>query len=211
MMELLQMEEIQSFQGGRWAEPVSLQVHSGQCVAIQGTPSQCDALFEIITGLRRPGAGQLRILGKDPTQLTPQEKSGMYLYSIGAAPGGMGFLPELRLIDQLALPLQMAGFSRQKAVEKIRSSAKGLTPMHALYTPPSRSTQRTIAMAKVLRVSLMEPKLRVLCRSLEDLERVDSLAAWQGLLERMSRSAALVYLFCGTPPAEMQWTQLYGL
>lgn len=210
-MELLQMEEIQSFQGGRWAVPVSLQVHSGQRVAIQGTPSQCDALFEIITGLRRPGAGQLRILGMNPEQLSPQERSHMYLYSIGAAPGGMGFLPELQLIDQLALPLQMAGFSREEAVEKIRSSAEGLIPVHALYTPPSRSTARTIAMAKVLRVSLMEPKLRVLCRSMEDLEKVDSLAAWQGLRERMDPEAALVYLFCGTPPAAMQWTQLYGL
>lgn len=205
------MEEIQSFQGGRWAVPISLQVHSGERIAIQGTPSQCDTLFEIITGLRRPGAGQLRILGKDSTQLPPQERSHMYLYGIGAAPGGMGFLPELRLIDQLALPLQMADFSRQEAVEKIRSSAEGLIPMHALYTPPSRSTQRTIAMAKVLRVSLMEPRLLVLCRSLEDLEKVDSLAAWQGLRERMSPKAALVYLFCGTPPAAMQWTKLQEL
>ena len=63
MENLLIAENIRSYFPE--AGPFSLTIHAGERYYVQGSERTCNALFEMLTGLRIPDEGSVTILGQN--------------------------------------------------------------------------------------------------------------------------------------------------
>jgi ABC-type nitrate/sulfonate/bicarbonate transport system ATPase subunit len=91
----------------RAVESVDLAVAPGELVAVIG-PSGCgkSTLFDIVAGLDQPTAGEVRIDG-----VARADRLGTSAYM----PQRDALLPWRRVVDNVALPLELAGSSRREA------------------------------------------------------------------------------------------------
>ena len=188
------------------AGPLSLTIHAGQRVYVQGSQSCCNALFEMLTGLRKPDEGSVTLLGQDPYSLGKAERAAFRRDSIGAIPKGGGFLPELTLLEQVRLPMALAGLSRDEVRYRIRKNAFDYLPLHNLYNPGKRCTPRTLALAALLRASVMNPPILILNASFEHLSGKDAQLVWQEVKTILTENLAFLYLGSAPAPAYIEWT-----
>ena len=99
MNNLLIAENIRSFFPE--AGPFSMSIKAGERCYVQGSEKSCNALFEILTGLRKPEEGSVALLDQDLYSMSETERAAFRRDSIGAIPKGGGFLPELTLLEQV--------------------------------------------------------------------------------------------------------------
>ncbi len=118
METILIAEEIRSFfpEAGSFSQ----RIQAGERCYVQGSEESCNALFEMLTGLRKPDEGSVTLLGQNLYALPETERAAFRRDSIGAVPRGGGFLPELTLWEQIRLPMVLAGFSTEEMRSRIR-------------------------------------------------------------------------------------------
>ena len=204
MENLLIAENIRSFHPE--AGPVSLAIAPGNCCYLQSSENSCNALFEILTGLKRPDEGCVTILGRNLYTLHDTERAAFRRDSVGAVPRGRGFLPELTLLEQVRLPMVLAGLSEDEIRSRIRKNAFDYLPLHDLYNPAKRCTPRTLARASLLRASVMNPPILLLNASFEHLGGKDAELVWQEVKTILTRDVVFLYLGSAPAPANMNWT-----
>jgi len=95
---------------------VSLQVKTGEIVAITGA-SGCgkSTLLHCAAGILTPEAGSVRLDGQDLATLSPDKRAELRRTKIGVVLQFGQLVPDLPLIDNVALPLLLAGHSRSEA------------------------------------------------------------------------------------------------
>lgn len=204
MENLLIAQNIRSFHPE--AGPFSLTIRAGERWYVQGSERSCNALFEMLTGLRRPDEGNVSVLGQDFYALRETERAAFRRDSLGAVPKGGGFLPELPLLEQIRLPMVLAGLSQDEIRSRIRKNVFDYLPVHVLYNPAKRCTPRTLALASVLRASVMDPPLLLLNAAFEHLDGRDSELVWQEIRTILTEDLALVYLGSAPAPGHIEWT-----
>jgi putative ABC transport system ATP-binding protein len=105
-------------------EGVSLQVHAGELTLIAG-PSGCgkSTLLSILSGLQRPDTGHVQALGEALGALDLCALERFRLRHTGFVFQGFGLFPALQVVEQVELPLQYMGLSRdemrQRATEAL--------------------------------------------------------------------------------------------
>lgn len=204
MEDLLIAENIRSFFPE--AGPFSLAIHAGQRVYVQGSERSCNAIFEILTGLRKSDEGTVTVLGQNPYAMPETERAAFRRDSIGAVPKGGGFLPELTLLEQVRLPMVLAGLSQDEIRSRIRKNAFDYLPLHDLYNPGKRCTPRTLALASLLRASVMNPPVLILNASFEHLSGKDAELVWQEVKTVLTEDLAFLYLGSAPAPGFIDWT-----
>lgn len=209
MEELLRTAEISCFleRGRQRTTPLSVTGYAGDNILIQGPRNRRDALFEVFSGLRRPDTGQLMIAGHELYAMNAREAAAFRRDSIGAIPRDGGLIPELRLIDQVAMPLRQAGMEKDAALDRIRALAPELMPLHSLYNLPGQCNARKRACAVMLRAVVQGPKLLVLNGFLDEAEDLDREALWQALLFLRPRDSLFLYLSGSNVPEQVMWTR----
>lgn len=173
MENILIAETIRSFFPE--AGPISLALVPGDCCYLQGSEKACNTLFEMLTGLKKPDEGTVTVLGQNPYTMSETERAAFRRDCIGAVPKDGGFLPELTLLEQVRLPMVLAGLSGDEIRSRIRKNAFDYLPLHDLYNPAKRCTPRTLALASLLRASVMNPPILLLNASFEHLKGKDPL------------------------------------
>ncbi|MFC9693965.1 ABC transporter ATP-binding protein [Kribbella sp. NPDC056951] len=95
---------------------VSLQVKAGEIVAITGA-SGCgkSTLLHCAAGILSPDAGSVRLDGQDLATLSPDNRAELRRTKIGVVLQFGQLVPDLPLIDNVALPLLLAGHQRSEA------------------------------------------------------------------------------------------------
>lgn len=187
--------------------PVVLTAYSGDAVYIQSTRKRCDALFETLCGLQKPEQGQVMIQDTDIYTLLSEEAAAFRRDRIGGIPYGGGLIPELRMIDQIALPLKLAGMENENIVEQIRKMANHLLPFHSLFNPPNRLTERKKAHAAIIRALITNPCLIIMNGFLDDYDKIDADALWQVFRELCPDGSTFLYLSSDPAPEQIVWTQ----
>ena len=181
--------------------------NAGDRIYIGSSPKRCQTHFEGLCGLRKPDVGEVKLAGTDPYALSPREGAAFRRDTVGAIPLGGGLIPELRMIDQIAMPMQLAGYENSVILEKIRSLTSELLPLHSLYNTPGRCTVRKQAHAAILRAIINKPKVLVLNSFLDDMTDLDTGVLWQVLLGLCPENCVLVYLSGAPAPEQISWTR----
>lgn len=181
--------------------------NAGDRIYIGSSPKRCQTHFEVLCGLRKPDVGEVKLAGTDPYALFPREGAAFRRDTVGAIPLGGGLIPELRMIDQIAMPMQLAGYENSVILEKIRSLTSELLPLHSLYNTPGRCTVRKQAHAAILRAIINKPKVLVLNSFLDDMTDLDTGVLWQVLLGLCPENCVLVYLSGAPAPEQISWTR----
>ena len=206
MDELLKTQDLLSFQPGGWGEPFALAGYPGEIIFIQGTQRRCNLLFELLCGLRLPNQGTVTILGNDIYKLPEQELVRFRCKYIGGIPQGGGLMPELRLIDQVTLPMRLAGLSNEEIRNRIRGNAFDYLPVHSLFNPASRSTERTKALTTLLKATVMGQKVLIFHAPFDELSDIAANLVWQQLMEVREKDSFLLYLSSNPVPLQIPWT-----
>jgi putative ABC transport system ATP-binding protein len=141
---------------------VDLDIPTGEMTLLVG-PSGCGktTLISIIAGLLEPTCGDLAVLDTDLTKLTPAQKVAFRGQNIGFVFQQYNLLPALTAVENVAVPLLIAGWQRRAAVDRAATviATVGRTERaQALPAQLSGGQQQRVAIARSL---IHEPRLLV--------------------------------------------------
>lgn len=192
---------------GRKDKLLSITAKTGDNIFINGSPKRCETHFEVLCGLCRPDVGEVKICGKNPYEMTAREAAAFRRDTIGAVPQDLGLIPELRMIDQIALPMKLAGLDDETIIAEIRKLTSELMPLHNLFNVPGKCTTRKQAHAAIIRAVIRNPQVIVFHGFLDDVSDIDRDALWQAFHAMRPENSVLVYLSGAPAPEQVQWTQ----
>ena len=192
---------------GRRDKLLSITAKAGDNIFINGSPKRCETHFEVLCGLRRPDVGEVKLCCKNPYEMTAKEAAAFRRDNIGAVPQDLGLIPELRMIDQIALPMKLAGVDDETIIVEIRKLTSELMPLHNLFNTPGKCTVRKQAHAAMIRAVIRNPKVIILNGFLDDVADIDRDALWQAFHTIRPQNSVLIYLSGAPAPEQVQWTQ----
>lgn len=192
---------------GRKDKLLSITGKAGDNIFINGSPNRCETHFEVLCGLRRPDVGEIRICGKNPYGMTAKEAAAFRRDTIGAVPQDLGLIPELRMIDQIALPMKLAGMGDETIIAEIQKLTSELMPMHNLVNIPGKCNARKQAHAAMIRALIRNPQIIVFHGFLDDVSDIDRDVLWQAFHAIKPQNSILIYLSGAPAPEQVQWTQ----
>ena len=133
---------------------VDLDVFTGEMTLLVG-PSGCGktTLLSVIAGILEPTAGSVEVLGTDLVHLSARQVVRFRGQRIGFVFQQFNLLPALSALENIAVPLLIAGTRRRKALARAREMALqvGLEDrMHALPADLSGGQQQRVAIARAL-------------------------------------------------------------
>ncbi len=122
MIQLAQVSKV--FDGRRKVtalEGINLEIGRGELVSIVGpSGSGKSTLLNLIGGLDRPSAGEIRIEGRALNTLDDDELTRVRRDKIGFIFQFFNLLPSLSCLENVALPLHLRGWRRRRATERAR-------------------------------------------------------------------------------------------
>ena len=209
MEELLNANYIADLKSiGRKDKLLSIVGKAGDNLFVGGSPKRCETHFEVLCGLRRPDVGEVKICGRNPYEMTACEAAAFRRDTIGAVPQDLGLIPELRMIDQIALPMKLAGMDDETIISEIRKLTSELMPLHNLFNVPGKCNARKQAHAAIIRAVIRNPQVIVLNGFLDDLPDIDRDALWQVFHAIRPKDSVLIYLSGAPAPEQVNWTQM---
>lgn len=117
MNAVLELAEVEySYRRNAALRGVSLQLKPGEVVAVTGA-SGCgkSTLLHCAAGLLAPDAGAVRVDGQDLSELPEEHRAALRRTKIGIVLQFGQLVPDLPLIDNVALPLLLGGYERGEA------------------------------------------------------------------------------------------------
>ncbi|MDR1040107.1 MAG: ABC transporter ATP-binding protein [Deltaproteobacteria bacterium] len=133
---------------------LDLEVKPGSSIAVLGASgSGKSTLLYILGGLERPTAGEVTSFGRDVYALADAQRARWRARSVGFVFQFHHLLPEFDALENVAMPLRLAGASREEAAARARpllekvGLAKRLTHRPGLM---SGGEQQRVALARAL-------------------------------------------------------------
>jgi len=146
-----------SFEGKRKVtalEAIDLAVQRGEMLSIVGpSGSGKSTLLNLIGGLDRPSAGEIRIDGNNIAELSDDDLTRLRRDKIGFIFQFFNLLPSLNCLENVALPLHLKGLPRQKANARSRELLELVQLGHRLEHLPdelSGGERQRVAIARAL-------------------------------------------------------------
>ena len=136
------------------ANAVSLTIQAGEFVAITGpSGSGKSTLLYLLGALDRPTRGEVRIAGASTTPMGDPQLARLRNAKVGFVFQFHFLLPELTAVDNVALPLQVAGMARAQAREQaLQLLGRVDLTNRAMHRPHELSggQQQRVAIARAL-------------------------------------------------------------
>src|SRR5947209_15376019 len=147
------------FEGKRKAvalEKVDLQIEKGHVVSIMGpSGSGKSTLLNLIGGLDRPTAGEIRIDGQNLRELSDDDLTRVRRDKIGFVFQFFNLLPTLNCLENVALPLHLRKWPRKKIEERAKELLDLVQLSHRTEHLPdelSGGERQRVAIARALSV-----------------------------------------------------------
>lgn len=208
MDELINVNYIADLKStGRKDKPLTFSGNAGDNIFIGGSHKRCETHFEVLCGLRRPDVGEIKICGQNPYDMNAKEAAAFRRDHIGAVPQDLGLIPELRMIDQIALPMKLAGVDDETILAEIRKLTSEFIPLHNLFNVPGKCNTRKQAHAAMIRAVICDPQIIVFNGFLDDVSDIDRDALWQAFHSIRHQNSVLIYLSGAPAPEQVNWTQ----
>ncbi len=165
---------------------LDLDVFEGEFVALMGpSGSGKSTLLNLIAGIDKPSAGEIRVGGVDIASLSDSDLALWRSMHVGFIFQFYNLMPVLTAFGNVELPLQLTGLSRAERRERVETALElvGLTD-RATHLPNELSggQQQRVAIARAL---ITDPTLIVADEPTGDLDRVTAQDIL-GLLARLN-------------------------
>jgi putative ABC transport system ATP-binding protein len=165
---------------------LDLDVYAGEYVALMGpSGSGKSTLLNLIAGIDKPSAGEIRVAGVDIASLSDSDLAHWRSAHVGFIFQFYNLMPVLTAFGNVELPLQLTRLSRAERRERVEIALElvGLTD-RATHLPNELSggQQQRVAIARAL---ITDPTLIVADEPTGDLDRVTAQEIL-GLLERLN-------------------------
>ena len=191
--------------GRKTMQSLDLEAEAGECIYLYGNTGRRQAHFQLLAGQRRPEDGNVTL-----GQRQFYTQSGLVSYRrdhIGVLPQNGGLLPEIPMLEQITLPMKLAGWPKEHRGERLRELTGDSLPLHDLYNRPGRCSQRKQAIAAIIRAVVMKPQVLLVNGFLDEFEALDAQVLWDTLETLRPPHSVLLY-FSGAPaPDFLPWTQ----
>jgi len=192
MQPLVEIEHlVKAYQRGGQVVPVltdiSLNIAEGDFTALMGpSGSGKSTLLNLIAGIDKPDAGELRVAGEDITRLSEAELADWRAANVGFVFQLYNLMPVLTAFENVELPLMLTRLARRERRERVDMmlSLVGLAERASHYPSElSGGQQQRVAIARAI---VGDPRLIVADEPTGDLDRV-SAAEILHLLQRLNR------------------------
>jgi putative ABC transport system ATP-binding protein len=166
---------------------IDLDIAMGEYIALMGpSGSGKSTLLNLIAGIDKPSAGEIRVAGVDIAQLRETELAAWRAAHVGFIFQFYNLMPVLSAFDNVELPLLLTSLSRRERRERVETTLAlvGLTDRKDHYPSElSGGQQQRVAIARAM---ISDPTLIVADEPTGDLDRATA-EDILGLLERLNR------------------------
>jgi putative ABC transport system ATP-binding protein len=173
---------------------VSLRIDPGACVALMGASgSGKSSLLHCLAGVILPDEGSIVVDGVDLTGLSDRDRSRLRLERIGVVFQFGDLVPELTLVENVMLPLQLLGW---RSAEARRRATELLGMLGVAELADSRTgavSGGEAQRAAVARAMVHEPKIVLADEPTGALDSINAEAVLDALVE-MTRSTGTTLL-----------------
>src|SRR5437879_2740535 len=169
---------------------ISIGLADGEFLVLVG-PSGCgkSTLMNIIAGLEEPSGGQLRLEGRDITELPPANRNISMVFQ------SYSLYPNMTVAKNIEFPLEMRKVDKAKRAERVQQVSKLLQIEHLLARKPRQLSGGQRQRVAIGRALAREPKLYLFDEPLSNLDaqlRVDMRTEIKKLHQRLG--ATIVYV-----------------
>ncbi|MDI9620014.1 MAG: ABC transporter ATP-binding protein [Candidatus Nezhaarchaeota archaeon] len=179
---------------------VSLQVKRGEIVGIMGpSGSGKTTLLNIIGGLDKPSSGRVFVDGVEITSLDEGKLAGYRLKRIGFVFQSYNLLPTLTALENVELPMALAGLPKAKRRERALKLLRMVGLEARAYHMPeelSGGEQQRVAVARAL---ANNPSLVLADEPTGDLDST-SARGLMGLIEHLNRENRQTFIIVTHDP-----------
>lgn len=174
---------------------VDIDVYPGEVVGLIGpSGSGKSSLLHSAGLLERPDGGLVALEGRDCSRLSERLRTRIRLGTVGFVYQFHHLLPEFTALENVAMPLNIAGRRRKDAEARARELLEGLGLGHRLTHQPAQMSggeQQRVAIARAL---ANHPKLLLADEPTGNLDPATSAAVFQALYQvcRQQGVAALI-------------------
>lgn len=145
---------VKSYNGEPCLRGVSLHVAAGEFLSVMGeSGSGKSTLLEILAGVRRPDAGQVRVAGEDIGSLSSEALAKFRRTKIGVVYQNFRLISTLTAEDNIRLPLLLEKMPRAEVRRRVEETAELLRVSSSLKKYPgelSGGQQQRVALARAL-------------------------------------------------------------
>jgi putative ABC transport system ATP-binding protein len=173
---------------------VSLEVTAGEFVAIVG-PSGCgkSTLLHVCGAMERPDAGRIWLDGARLDTLPDDGLTRVRRERLGFVFQFFNLLPTLSLIENIALPLLLAGGGRQLSLDRARNWAAEMGLAHRLDHRPAQLSGGEMQRAAIARAVVHDPALVIADEPTGNLDSANGARILDALV-RLNRGRGLTLL-----------------
>ena len=149
-------QQVQALKGINW------DVYPGQMTLIVG-PSGCGktTLLSVIAGILNCDSGEVEVFGQEITLMSDRALTSFRAQNIGFVFQQYNLLPALTAVENAAIPLVIAGWTKQRAVKKAREILASLGMGKKLQSLPRQLSGGQMQRVAIARALVHEPRLLV--------------------------------------------------
>jgi len=131
---------------------IGLHIGRGEAVALLGpSGSGKSTLLMVMTGLERPDSGRVVVAGQDLLALDEDRLARFRGKNIGIVFQSFHLIPTMTALENVAVPLELAGIGEAKAIAERELAAVGLAERARHYPAElSGGEQQRVALARAL-------------------------------------------------------------
>ena len=168
---------------------VSLKLESGERVAVLGpSGSGKSSLMAVVAGLERADSGTVRLAGQDITNLGEDRLARLRGRSVGIILQAFHLLPTMTALENVAVPLELAGFTDARGRAAFELEAVGLS--HRLSHYPAQLSGGEQQRVAIARATAPRPQLLLADEPTGNLDSTTGAAIIDLLFERAGKSEA---------------------
>ena len=185
----------------------AMECDAGENVFLYGNETVCNAHFETLCGIKKPQDGEIYLTSLDLYHMDERELTQFRRKNIGMIPCDGGMIPEVPMIDQVILPMKLQGADDEFIRNRLREMESDQMPLYNLYNTPQRSSRRKCAYASMMRATISNPKIMIVCGFLDSFTGLDEELIFKELNRLRPKECVLIYLSGAPVPEYVQWTQ----
>jgi putative ABC transport system ATP-binding protein len=172
---------------------IDLAVRAGETVAILGpSGSGKSSLMAVLAGLESAGSGQVRVAGQELTGLSEDALAAARRGTIGIVLQAFHLIPTMTALENVAIPLELAGHADPFGAARAELAAVGLGERTGHYpTQLSGGEQQRVAIARAL---CIRPALLFADEPTGNLDAATGEAIIALLFDRLAQTGATLVL-----------------